>query len=135
MAEKTERLEIFTPERKVYSDDIRYVIVPGTEGEMGFLPDHAPLVSALNIGLVKVYKEGEKILNIVVAGGFVETRNSRVTILTRAAEREDAIDRARAEAARARAEARLASRMPDVDIVRAEMALKRALMRLKATEQ
>jgi len=133
MAEKTERLEIFTPEQKIYSDDIRYVIVPGTEGEMGFLPDHAPLVSALNIGIVKVYKEGGKILNIVVAGGFVETRNSRVTVLTRSAEREDEIDRDRAEAARARAEARLASKSPDVDVKRAELALKRALMRLKAT--
>ncbi|MCL6449248.1 MAG: F0F1 ATP synthase subunit epsilon [Armatimonadetes bacterium] len=135
MAEKTQRLEIVTPERKVYSEDIRYVIVPGTEGEMGFLPDHAPLVSTLNIGLVRVYREGgDKPLKIAVAGGFVEVKNSRVTILTRAAEREEEIDRARAEAARERAQARLAARTPDVDVARAEAALKRALNRLKALE-
>ncbi len=135
MAEKMQRLEIVTPERRVYSEDVRYVIVPGAEGEMGFLPDHAPLVSTLNIGLVRVYKEGgDRPLKIAVAGGFVEVKNSRVTILSRAAEREDQIDRARAAAARDRAQARLAARTPDVDVARAEAALKRALNRLKAVE-
>jgi F-type H+-transporting ATPase subunit epsilon len=134
MAEKLQRLEVITPERKVYSEDIRYVIVPGTEGEMGFLPDHAPLVSTLNIGIVRVFKEGEKPLRIAVAGGFVEVRNSRVAILSRAAEREDEIDRTRAAAARDRAQARLAARTPDVDVARAEAALKRALNRLKVLE-
>ena len=134
MAEKTQRLEIVTPERKVYSEDVRFVIVPGAEGEMGFLPDHAPLVSTLNIGVVRVSKEGEKPLRIAVAGGFVEVKNSRVTILTRAAEREEQIDRARAEAARERAQSRLAAKTPDIDVARAEAALKRALNRLKALE-
>jgi F-type H+-transporting ATPase subunit epsilon len=134
MAEKVQRLEVVTPEQKVYSGEIRYVIVPGVEGEMGFLPEHAPLVSTLDIGLIRVSKEGEKPLNIAVAGGFVEVRGNRVTILSRAAERSDQINRARAAAARDRAQARLTARTPDTDLARAELALKRALNRLKAVE-
>lgn len=129
--EKLQRLEVVTPERKVYSEDVRFVVVPGSEGELGFLPDHAPLVSALKIGLVRVHNDG-KVLKIAVSGGFVEVRNSRVTILANAAEREDQIDVARAEAAKQRAEQRLAAGGSDVDIARAEAALKRALNRLKA---
>jgi F-type H+-transporting ATPase subunit epsilon len=129
--EKLQRLEVVTPERKVYSKDVRFVVVPGSEGELGFLPDHAPLVSALKIGLVRVHKDG-KVMKIAVSGGFVEVRNSRVTILANAAEREDQIDVARAEAAKQRAEQRLAQGGSDIDVARAEAALKRALNRLKA---
>ncbi|HHW43866.1 F0F1 ATP synthase subunit epsilon [Desulfofundulus thermobenzoicus] len=131
MADKTQRLEIVTPERKVFSGDVRFVVVPGVEGELGFLPDHAPLVSALAIGVVRVQQEG-KTFKVAISGGFVEVRNSRVTILARTAEREDEIDRARAEAAKARAEQRLAAKTADIDVVRAELALKRAMARLKA---
>ncbi|RKO65637.1 F0F1 ATP synthase subunit epsilon [Desulfofundulus salinus] len=131
MAEKTQRLEIVTPERKVYSGDVRFVVVPGVEGELGFLPDHAPLVSALKIGVMKV-QEDNRTFKVAISGGFVEVRNSRVTVLARTAERDDEIDRERAEAAKARAEQRLAARTPDIDVVRAELALKRALARLKA---
>jgi F-type H+-transporting ATPase subunit epsilon len=134
MAEKVQRLEVVTPEQKVYSGEIRYVIVPGVEGEMGFLPEHAPLVSTLDVGLIRVSKEGEKPLNIAIGGGFVEVRGNRVTILSRAAERSDLINRARAAAAREGAQARLTARTPDTDLARAELALKRALNRLKAVE-
>jgi len=134
MSEKTQRLEVVTPERKVYSEDVDFVVVPGSEGEMGFLPEHAPLVSALKIGLVRVSKEGKKSLRIAVTGGFVEVKDSLVTILTNAAEREDEIDRNRAEAAKERAEQLLVARTPDIDVARAELALKRALNRLRAVE-
>jgi F-type H+-transporting ATPase subunit epsilon len=134
MSEKTQRLEVVTPERKVYSEDVDFVVVPGSEGEMGFLPEHAPLVSALKIGLVRVSKEGKKSLRIAVTGGFVEVKDSLVTILTNAAEREDEIDKKRAEAAKERAEQRLAAKTPDIDVVRAELALKRAINRLRAME-
>ncbi|WP_027364366.1 F0F1 ATP synthase subunit epsilon [Desulfotruncus alcoholivorax] len=131
MAEdKLQLLEIVTPERKVYSQEVRFVVVPGSEGELGFLPDHAPLVSALKIGLVRVHHEG-KILKIAVSGGFVEVRNSRVTVLANSAEREDQIDVKRAEAAKERAERRLQGG-GDIDVLRAEAALKRAINRLKA---
>ncbi|MFZ5591821.1 MAG: ATP synthase F1 subunit epsilon [Bacillota bacterium] len=85
MAEKTQRLEIVTPEKKVFSGDVRFVVVPGVEGELGFLPDHAPLVSALKNGQVRVQQEGRQ-LKFNVAGGFVEVRNSRVMVLADSAE-------------------------------------------------
>ncbi|HAU32518.1 MAG: ATP synthase epsilon chain [Desulfotomaculum sp. 46_296] len=135
MAGKTQRLEVVTPERKVYSEDVEFVVVPGSEGEMGFLPGHTPLASSLKIGAIRVTKEaGAKPLRIAITGGFVEVMDSRVTILTNAAEREDEIDRKRAEAAKERAEQRLAAKMPDLDVMRAELALKRALNRLKLFE-
>lgn len=127
--EKLQRLEVVTPERKVYSEDIRFVVLPGSEGELGILPEHAPLVSALKIGQVRVQHEG-KTLKIAVSGGFAEVRNSRVTVLANAAEREDQINLERAQAAKERAEQRLASGGPDIDTVRAEAALRRAINRI-----
>ncbi len=134
MAGKTQRLEIVTPERKVYSEDVEFVVVPGSEGEMGFLPGHSPLASSLKIGVLRITKDTGKPLRIAITGGFVEVMDSRVTVLTSAAEREDEIDKKRAEAAKQRAEQRLAAKAADLDVVRAELALKRALNRLKLFE-
>ncbi len=133
MAEKTQRLEVVTPEKKVYSEDVRFVVVPGVVGELGILPDHAPLMSGLKTGVMKVQQEG-KTFKMAVSGGFVEVRSSRVTVLADSAERAEQIDRNRAEAAKARAEQRLATKSADVDVLRAEMALQRALNRLKALQ-
>ena len=130
MAESTQRLDIVTPERKVLSEDVRFVVVPGAAGELGFLPEHTPLVSALKIGTVRVQQEGKE-FKIAISGGFVEVKNSRVVILADAAERADQVDKNRAEAAKARAEQRIASSSHDIDLARAELALKRALNRLK----
>ncbi len=130
--EKLQRLEVVTPQERVYNQDIRFMVLPGTEGELGILPEHAPLVSALKTGLIRVQHEGNTI-KIAVSGGFAEVRNSKVTVLANAAEREDKIDVKRAQAAKERAEQRLVARDPDIDIDRAEAALKRALNRLKAT--
>jgi len=130
--EKTQRLEIITPDRVVMSDDVRFVVAPGADGELGVLPEHAPLVTGLNIGIVRVQKEGKE-TKVAVTGGFMEVRDNRVIILADAAEREDEIDVERAKAAQKRAEERLAARSPDIDIARAELALKRALNRLKVT--
>ncbi|WP_066633979.1 ATP synthase F1 subunit epsilon [Desulfolucanica intricata] len=85
MAEKTQRLDIVTPERKVFSDDVRFVVVPGAAGELGFLPDHAPLCSALKDGTVRVQQDGKE-FKFTVSGGFVEVKNSRVVILADSAE-------------------------------------------------
>jgi len=134
MAGKTQRLEIVTPERKVYSEDVDFVVVPGSEGEMGFLPGHSPLASSLKIGVLRVTKDAGKPLRIAITGGFVEVMDSRVTVLTSAAEREDEVDKKRAEAAKQRAEQRLAAKAADLDVVRAELALKRALNRLRLFE-
>jgi F-type H+-transporting ATPase subunit epsilon len=100
------------------------------EGELGFLPDHAPLVSALKTGVLRVQKDGNT-TSVALHGGFVEVRNSRVTVLANAAEKADEIDKARAEQAKKRAEERLEKKSEDIDIQRAEAALRRALTRLK----
>lgn len=133
MAEKTQRLEVVTPAKKLFSEDVRFVVVPGVVGELGILPDHAPLMTALKIGIMKVQQEG-KTFKMAVSGGFMEVRNSRVTVLADSAERVEDIDRHRAEAAKERAEKRLASNDSNIDILRAEMALQRALNRLKASQ-
>ncbi len=131
MSGKGQRLEIVTPQRKVFSEDVDFLVAPGAEGELGILPSHAPLITSLNVGIMRIEQEGKK-FKVVVSGGFMEVRNSRVTVLATAAERPDEINVERAEAAKKRAEDRLASKVPDLDTLRAEMALKRALMRLKA---
>lgn len=128
---KTQRLDIVTPEKVVFSEEVEFVVAPGVEGELGILPEHAPLVSALKIGVLRVQQNG-KTFKVAIGGGFIEVKNSRVVVLADAAEREDQIDTERAEAAKQRAEQRLANRDADLDIARAELALQRSLARLKA---
>jgi F-type H+-transporting ATPase subunit epsilon len=129
------KVDIVTAERVVFSEeDVERLIVPGIEGELGLLPLHAPLLTTIQPGVLRVVKGGEE-TTMAITGGFIEVRENRVTILADAAERGEDIDLARVEEARRRAEERLASREATVDIVKAEMALKRALVRLKAAEQ
>jgi F-type H+-transporting ATPase subunit epsilon len=131
MSDNKQRLEIVTPQRKVFSEDVDFLVAPGADGELGILPGHTPLITSLNVGIMRVEQDGKK-FRIVVSGGFMEVRNSKVTVLATAAERTEEIDVARAEAAKKRAEERLVSKTPDIDTLRAEMALRRALMRIKA---
>jgi len=133
MAEKNQRLEIVTPERKIFSDDVYFVVAPGVEGELGILPEHAPLITPLKIGIMRIQQDG-KTFKAAVSGGFLEVKNSKVTVLATAAERAEEIDVARAEAAKERAEQLLAAKTPDIDVARAEAALRRALNRLKAAQ-
>ena len=131
MSDSTQKLDIVTPERKVFSDDITFLIAPGVEGEIGILPRHAALITPLKPGLLRFDHEGNRVI-MTVSGGFMEVRDSRITVLATAVERLDEIDGDRAEAAKLRAEQRLANKTPDIDVVRAELALKRAVNRLKA---
>ncbi len=131
MSEKNQRLEIVTPQRKVFSEDVRFFVAPGTEGELGILPEHAPLITSLNIGIMRIQQDSD-FIKVFVSGGFMEVRNSKATILAPSAELAEEIDVARAERAKQRAEERLAAKHPDLDVLRAELALKRALTRLKA---
>ena len=129
------RVDIVTAEKVVFSEeDVDRLIVPGIEGELGVLPLHAPLLTSIQPGVLRVVK-GEEETTMAITGGFIEVRENRITILADAAERGEDIDLARVEAARRRAEERLASREATIDIMKAEMALKRALIRLKAAEQ
>jgi F-type H+-transporting ATPase subunit epsilon len=130
MSENKQRLEIVTPQKKVFSEDVDFLVAPGADGELGILPGHTPLITSLNVGIMRIEQDSK--FGIVVSGGFMEVRNSKVTVLATAAERIEEIDVARAEEAKKRAEERLVSKTPDIDTLRAELALRRAIMRIKA---
>jgi F-type H+-transporting ATPase subunit epsilon len=128
------KLDIVTAEHLVYSDDVDIVVAPGIDGELAVLPHHAPLMTMLQPGELRVRKGGEEIY-MAITGGFLEVRPDRVTILADAAERAEDIDAARAEEAKRRAEERLSGKMSEADMTRAEAALRRSLLRLKVAER
>jgi F-type H+-transporting ATPase subunit epsilon len=97
------RLEIVTPEAKTYSDDVDSVVIPGIDGELGVLPLHAPLMTQLEPGELRVLKGGQE-LRLVVGEGFVEITPEKVAVLTDMAVRESDIDESAAEEAIRRAE-------------------------------
>ncbi|MEA3187780.1 MAG: F-type H+-transporting ATPase subunit epsilon [Chthoniobacter sp.] len=99
----TLRLEITTPDAKVYSDDVDMVVVPGVEGELGILPRHIPLLTAIKPGELKVTKNGQNTY-LAVGEGFVEVTQERVSVLADMALEEKAIDEAAAQEAVRRAE-------------------------------
>jgi len=127
------RLDIVTAERQVFSEEVDVVVAPGIEGELAILPHHAPLMTALQPGELRVRRGGEE-FSMAVSGGFLEVRPDRVTILADAAERAEEIDIARAEEAKRRAEEEL-GRSAEVDGARAEAALRRSMVRLKVGEK
>lgn len=124
------RLEIVTPERVVFSEDVDFVVAPGFDGYLGVLPNHAPLITALEIGELKI-KQGGQEHKMAISGGFFEVKENKVTVLADTAEKASEIDVNRAMAAKKRAEELLNRRTADVDFMRAELALKRAVTRLK----
>lgn len=128
------KLEIVTAEHQTFSGDVNAVIAPGIEGQLGILPNHAPLMTMLQSGELIVKKNGEE-LSLVISGGFLEVRPDKVIILADACERCEEIDIARAEAAKKRAEERLKSHTPEIDHARAEAALRRAFVRIKVAEK
>jgi F-type H+-transporting ATPase subunit epsilon len=130
----TFRLEIVTAERMVFSDDVNAVIAWGTQGQLGILPHHAPLMTMLRPGDLIVRKDNEEQL-LVISGGFLEVRPDKVVILADTCERAEEIDIARAEAAKCRAEEILKTRPSEIDTTAAEAALRRSLARLKVAEK
>ena len=132
MAERL-TLELATPSRLVVTAEVDEVVIPGSQGYFGVLPGHAPLLATLGIGEV-TYRVGRDESHVAASGGFAEVRNDKVIILADTAEAPADIDRARAERARDRAEARLAGRgttQEEIDYTRAMGALARALTRLQ----
>lgn len=128
------KLDIVTAERVVFSDDVDVLVVPGIEGQLGILPRHAPLITILQPGELRV-KTGGTELRLAVTGGFLEVRPDRVIMLADAAEREEEIDIQRAEAAKRLAEEKLKERPVGVDMAQAEAALRRSLTRLEVAER
>ena len=125
------KLDIVTPERLVYSAEVEMVIARAAEGEIGILPQHAPLVTPLTISALQV-KTADKEQWVAIGGGFLDVRPDQITVLAESAEFADEIDVERAEAAKQRAEKRLANKdKEEDDLLRAEVALKRAINRLR----
>ena len=128
------RLEIITAEREVYADDVDIVVAPGVEGQLGILPHHAPLMTALQPGEVMVRKEGEPSY-LAVTGGFMEVMGNRVTILAAACEYSQEISEERAQAAMERARERLQNRASDLEQEQATAAIRRAQVRLNIAQR
>lgn len=125
----TFRLEVVTPEKTVVNADVEMAVCPGVEGEFGVLPHHISLLSALRIGVLRYRSNGQE-TRVFVAGGFADVNDNVLSVLAESAELAADIDTARAEAARDRAEKRLAERQEHIDVHRAESALQRAVTRL-----
>jgi F-type H+-transporting ATPase subunit epsilon len=122
------RLEIVTPERRAYDDEVDMVIVPGRNGQLGILPHHTPLISSLGVGELRIKKGGTE-ESLLISGGFVEVRPDKVVVMADLAEHSEEIDEQRAVEARKRAQAELEEVRDPVDIARVRAALQTALMR------
>ena len=128
----TIRCEIVSQDRTVFQGDVDIVILPGADGEMGILPHHAPVLTTLKYGVIKIRRNGKEEL-FAVAGGVAEVQPTIVTVLADAAENIEEIDIVRAKAARKRAEDVLANLSPETDRDTAlvmEAALRRSKLRL-----
>ncbi|MFZ5968897.1 MAG: F0F1 ATP synthase subunit epsilon [Bacillota bacterium] len=131
----TFQIEIVTPDRKLYEGEAEMVIVRTTEGDLAILKNHMSLVSPLAVGGIRIKNKGEY-KEAACAGGFVQVRQDKTTIITDSAEWPEEIDVERARKAAERAEERLKSKeSSEVDIIRAQIALDRALNRLRIAKR
>lgn len=129
---KALELEVVTPARTVLRDKARSVILPGTDGYLGIMPGHRPLVAGLQPGVLHYGEPGKEKARMAIGGGFVEVANDRVTVLADTAELAEEIDTERARRALERALARLRDMSEGIDRERAYRALIRARARLRA---
>ena len=125
-------LKIITHEKVVFDENVDEIYTKTTDGEMGILKNHVPVMSALDIGVTKAVKDNEPIY-FTTMGGVFQYKDDEALILTTTAERGEEIDVARANEALKRAQARLADSEAEIDAKRAEAAVARAMARLKAT--
>ncbi|MFC2036730.1 F0F1 ATP synthase subunit epsilon [Chloroflexota bacterium] len=130
------RCEVVTAERIVLEDDVDMVVAPGIEGQLGILPHHAPMMTALTYGELILHRQGREDEFIAIGGGLMEVGPDHVTILADSAERAEEIDEERAEAARRQAEDTMVQKhREDVDLARAEASLRRSVIRLKVARR
>jgi F-type H+-transporting ATPase subunit epsilon len=128
-------LEIVTPERQAYEDEVDSVVCPGIEGELGILPHHAPLLTTLGVGELRIRK-GDQEEFFAIAGGFLQVRPDRVVVMAETADMASEIDLASVEEARREAERALAEGFEEpADLARARAALQRALLRIRVAER
>ncbi len=131
----TLHLEIVTPERLAYSDDVDMVLVPGIEGELGILPHHAPLASLLGLGELKIRKEGHEEVFAIV-GGFLQVRPDKVVVMAETASLAAEIDLEKAQEARTEAQRALESGFHEgADLSAARAELQRTLLHIRIAER
>jgi F-type H+-transporting ATPase subunit epsilon len=129
------RLDIVTAEREVLREEgLDAVIAPGSEGQLGILPRHAPLMTMLEPGELRA-RRGNEETAIAISGGFLEVRDDVVTVLADTAEQAEEIDVERAREARARAEQLLRERPADVDLAVLQASLRRSMLRIRVAER
>lgn len=126
-------VSVVTPDGPVLNAQYEMVVCMTAEGEIGFLPNHIPLIAPLEISAIRL-KNGNETEKLAISGGFVEVRDNVITILAQSAEKPSDIDVQRARAAKERAERRLQSKQDNIDFHRAELALKRAMNRLDVVQ-
>lgn len=129
MAEKTLNLQIISPTRVFFNEAVDMVEMKTTEGEIGVLAGHIPLTTILEPGVLRIKTDGN-VREAALHDGFVQIQKDKVTVLAESCEWPDEIDANRARKAKERAERRLTSGSKEVDMVRAELALKKALIRI-----
>jgi F-type H+-transporting ATPase subunit epsilon len=128
-------LEIVTPERLAYSDTVDAVVLPGSEGELGVLPHHAPLLSMLGVGELRIRKAGAE-ESFAIVGGFLQVRPDRVVVMAETADMASEIDLEKAQQARREAEQALESGYHEgADLSAARAALQQALLRIRVAER
>jgi F-type H+-transporting ATPase subunit epsilon len=129
------QLEIVTPERLAYSDEVDSVQLPGSEGELGVLPHHAPLISTLGVGELRIRKGGSE-ESFAIIGGFLQVRPDKVVVMAETADLASEIDLQKAEEARREAERALESGYHEgADLSAARAALQQALLRIRVAER
>jgi F-type H+-transporting ATPase subunit epsilon len=129
------QLEIVTPERLAYSDTVDSVQLPGSEGELGVLPHHAPLISTLGVGELRIRKGGSE-ESFAIVGGFLQVRPDKVVVMAETADMSSEIDLEKAQEARREAERALESGYHEgVDLSAARAALQQALLRIRVAER
>ena len=128
------KLSIVTPEKIFYEGDVSSVIVPGSEGYLGVLTDHAPLITTIAPGKVTVKDQEQKEIEMAVSFGFFEVSFNHATLLVDSVEFRSEIDLERAQKAQDRARERLSNQIGEIDIPRARKALERAKNRIRLTE-
>lgn len=130
MADNIFKVEIITPDRMFYTGEATMIEFTTADGEIGVYKDHIPLTTVLAPGIVTV-TNGDEVKEAAVHAGFAEILGDKVTLLAEIAEWPDEIDEKRAEAAKMRAEERITAKTSDIDLARAEYALRKALVRIE----
>ena len=126
-------LSIVSPEGDVLKEDVEFIVLPGVQGELGILPNHSALIAGLDIGILRYTIKGVS-KRAAIGGGFVEVVDNSAVVLADTAELSENIDVARALKAKERAAKRLTGNLAEVDIQRAEYALRKATARVDAAQ-